>query len=209
MMMKDKTVRFSSTLTRLALMAAILGPAGLLAPSAAMAQAPAAKTDKPEAAAVSSEPAVTTATYGNWVLRCIRVATAEQKQARQCEIVQTIQVEGQPQPVAQIALGRLPGDTVLHLTAVLPVNVSLPGGVHVSGNGKEGAEEKGGLDLQWRRCAGGACYAEGQPGEDALKIWRKEAGAQLRFVDAAGRVIGLPLSWNGLAQALDALAKGT
>nr|WP_286675477.1 invasion associated locus B family protein [Rhizobium sp. CSW-27] len=175
-----------------------------------MAQAPSAKTDKPEAAAVSNEPAVTTATYGNWVLRCIRMpASADGKQARQCEIVQTIQVEGQSQPVAQIALGRLPGDTVLHLTAVLPVNVSLPGGVHVSGNGKEGAEEKGGLDLQWRRCAGGACYAEGKPGDDALKIWRKEAGAQLRFIDATGRVIGLPLSWNGLAQALDALAKGT
>ncbi|WP_377299507.1 invasion associated locus B family protein [Rhizobium sp. SGZ-381] len=201
-------MRYASNLTRHAIACAMFAAAGLSLPTTSMAQAPAAKTDKPAAPApVSSEPAVTTATYGNWVLRCLRIE-ADAKQTKQCEIVQTIQVEGQSQPVAQIALGRLPGEAALHITAVLPVNVSLPGNVHVSGNGKDGTDEKGGLDLQWRRCAGGACYADGQPADDVLKIWRKEPQAQLRFIDAAGRTIGLPLSWNGLPQALDALARG-
>jgi hypothetical protein len=36
------------------------------------------------------------------------------------------QAQGQAAPVAQIAVGRLPGQESLHVTALLPPNVNLP-----------------------------------------------------------------------------------
>lgn len=174
---------------------------------------------KPDAAkaAVPSEPATTTATYGSWVLRCVQlpaqasVAATSAKSGRpgtsMCEVVQTVQVQGQQQPVAQIAIGHLPNESDFILTTLLPVNVSLPGSVRVSGNGKTGADEKGGLALAWQRCYGGSCAASGKPDAASLALWRAGTDGQLRFTDAAGNVAGIPLSWNGLEQALAALEK--
>ena len=64
--------------------------------------APAAAT--PAAPAVSTDPAQTTASYGDWVLRCVRTGDGGTG-PRVCEVVQTMVVQGQTQPVAQIAIG--------------------------------------------------------------------------------------------------------
>lgn len=185
--------------------------------SSALALSPVAAQTKPDAAkaGVSSEPVSTTATYGSWVLRCVQGAAASgsdaEKTARAgrqtCEVVQTVQVQGQQQPIAQIALGRLPDDKELIVTALLPVNVSLPGNVYISGNGKTGAEEKGKFDLSWQRCFAGSCAASVKPDAGSLAILRAETEGQLRFLDATGNTIAIPLSWNGLDQALSALEK--
>lgn len=175
--------------------------------------AAAAKGDAPKPA-VATEPTVTTALYGGWTLRCVQMQPSmseDGKTARpgmqSCEIIQSIQVQGQAQPVAQVAIGYLPNEKEPILTAVLPVNIAIPGGVQISGNGKSGAEAKGNLTLAWQRCVGGACVATGKPDAATLAVFRKEEAGQLRFLDASGKVIGIPLSWSGLEQALDALSK--
>ena len=85
----------------LAVMAAFAtGDAGAQTPLPKPAAEPAA------AGAVASGPAETTATYGNWVLHCARSKPAEgsgAEAATSCEIVQTIQVEGQREPFAKLA----------------------------------------------------------------------------------------------------------
>ncbi|WP_271023478.1 hypothetical protein [Rhizobium sp. RCAM05973] len=98
--------------------AAIFGTslaAALLAVTAqcVKAQTRTTKTDSPAAAApassaapVSSEPNTTTASFGDWTLRCQRVGEAG-KATRVCEVAQAMQVQGQTAPVAQIAIGRL------------------------------------------------------------------------------------------------------
>ncbi len=151
----------------------------------------------------STLPSITTATYGDWTLRCVTLDEADR--SRSCEIVLTVQVQGHSQPIAQLALGRLPGQTELIMTAVLPVNVALARKVHVSGNAKTGPEEKGGIDLSWTRCLRTACFAEARPGEADLDVLRAEPAGTLAFEDAAGRMITLPLSWRGISQALVAL----
>ncbi|RCW20640.1 invasion protein IalB [Ciceribacter lividus] len=163
-------------------------------------------------AAVPAEPAVTTASYGNWVLRCVNLPAGKDGQAAaipvtSCEVSETVQVQGQAQPVAQIALGRIPGDKTLILTAVLPSNIAIPGMVHISGNGKTGADEEGAIDMSWNRCAGGACFATAKPDASAIKTLRSGKDGHIRLTDASGRVISIPLSWNGLDQALTALDK--
>lgn len=182
---------------------------------------PAAAQSKPDPAkvqaAVPSEPASTTATYGNWLLRCVQmpaapvagadVAKTGRAAAQTCEVVQVVQVQGQQQPIAQIALGRLPNDKDILFTALLPVNIALPGAAHVSGNGKAGAEEKGGFDLAWQRCYAGSCAASARPDAASLGLWRAGTDGQLRLIDAAGQTVAIPISWKGLDQAMSALEK--
>lgn len=162
---------------------------------------------------VPAEPGVTTASYGDWVLRCQRLSG--EGASRLCEVSQAMQVQGQAAPVAQLAIGRLPGQDGLRVTALLPTNVSFPSSVRV-GEAKGDAMDtrdpgKGGgqaLELSWRRCIPGGCLADAAAQEAVLKAWRvaEEAG-RISFKDADGRELGVPVSFRGLGPALDALAK--
>jgi invasion protein IalB len=63
-------------------------------------------------------------------------------------------------------------------------------------------------ELQWRRCLSGGCYAETAATDDMIKAWRGSAEpGRIAFKDAAGRDLAIPVSFRGLAQALDALPK--
>jgi invasion protein IalB len=153
--------------------------------------------------AVSAEPQTTTASYGDWTLRCQRFAEAANI-AKVCEISTTIQA-GQPQaPIAQVALGRLTKADSYHLTAHLPNNIALPSVVKVALGDKDGRAN----ELAWRRCTPAGCFADASLTDAQWKALRglNDAGS-LEFTDAAGRPIKLPFSLRGLPQALDALAK--
>lgn len=167
------------------------------------AKAPPPQTPPAKPAPVGADPASTSATYGDWVLRCQRVGEGDKTQ-RLCEVVQSIQVQGQQQPIAQIALGRVAASDPLKITVALPNNISLPGSVTMGMGEKDAAP----TPLAWRRCLPGACIADAVPSGDVLKAYRAatEPG-RLAFKDAAARDVALPFSFRGLAQALDALAK--
>ncbi|MFH6786973.1 MULTISPECIES: invasion associated locus B family protein [Methylobacterium] len=169
----------------------------------AAAQGPRAKPAAAEAAPpVPAEPGLTTATYGDWMLRCQRLGG--EGAGRVCEVAQTIQAQGQSGPVAQVAIGRLPGQDGLRMTVLLPANVSFPSSVRVA----EAKDAKAGLDLAWRRCMPGACVADGAATEAVLTSWRKaEEPGRITFKDADGREVAVALSLRGLGAALDALGK--
>jgi len=177
-------------------------PAAKPANAPAPAPAPAAAAPAPAAVQVPSEPSVTTASFGDWTLRCQRIESP--KPARICEVAQVLQAQGQQTPIAQIAIGRISASDPLRVTAVMPVSVSFPSSVQITLGDKDAKA----LDLPWRRCIPTGCMADAAPGDDLLKQWRKasEAG-RIVFRDAAGRDLALPLSTRGLDPALDALAK--
>lgn len=183
----------------------------LLLAGCTLADAQAAKTGQqptppavaPKAAPVSADPASTSATYGDWVLRCQRVGQADKTQ-RVCEVAQTIQVQGQPSPIAQLALGKIAASDPLRVTVALPNNISLPGSIVLGLSEKDPTP----MPLTWRRCLPGACIADLTLTVDQLKAVRVASDAgRLVFKDAAGRDVVLPISFRGLAQALDALSK--
>lgn len=189
-----------------AVLAVATAPA--LSTGRALAQAPAAKPGAE--VPVSSEPGSTAASFGDWVLRCQRVGEAE-KAERLCEVAQSMQVKGQSAPIAQIAVGRL-GREPLRITAVLPVAVSFSGSVqvHSSPAGEDPAAAKASppVDLAWRRCLPGGCFADASATDDALKRWRSSPGpGRILFKDPAGQEVTIPLSLRGFPQAFDALAK--
>lgn len=153
-------------------------------------------------ATVPTEPQSTVATFGDWVLRCVRQAGAQA--TRICEVAQTIQVQGQQGPLAQVALGRVQRTDPLKLTIVLPSNVSFPSLVRVAMDENDAQP----FDLTWRRCVPGACIADGDPSAAVIQRFRARVEpARLAFKDAGGRDVVVPISFRGLAQALDALAK--
>lgn len=172
---------------------------GNSAPPAPAATAPAAP---PAAAQVPSEPSVTTASFGDWTLRCQRLDAA--KPGRVCEVALVLQAQGQQAPIAQIAIGRVANNEPLRITAVMPVSVTFPSSVQIILGEKDAKP----LDLPWRRCIPTGCFADAAPSDELVKQWRKagEAG-RIQFRDAAGRELALPLSTRGLDPALDALAK--
>ena len=178
-------------------LAVVLG-AGLAAaqvPAKAPATAPAPAAPAQPA---SSDPAQTTATYGDWVLRCVR----PQKGPQVCEVVQSMVVQGQQQPVAQVAVGYDKND--LRFTMLVPPAISLSRGPTL-GVANASAPH---FDLAWRRCLPNGCFADVAVGSELLKLLRSRTEPmQIDFKDAGEREIKLPLSMRGLVPALDALAK--
>ncbi len=152
---------------------------------------------------VAAEPQETSATYGDWSLRCIRQGEGAQAR-RNCEVVQTLRQQGQTQPFAQVALGRPEPGRGMRMVVLLPPNVAFPSTVKVAA--AEGQPPL--LELAWRRCLPNACVADAEmaaPTLTQLRAWT-EAG-RLTFQNGLGREVTVPFSLRGLPQALDALAK--
>ena len=151
---------------------------------------------------VSAEPQSTTASYGDWVLRCVRGATDPPQ--RLCEVGQTLEVKGEG-VVAQIGLTRPSGGKEpMRMTVVLPTNVMLPSVVRVG----IGETDQNGVDLAWQRCLPGGCVAEADIRDDLLKSWRAQTvSGQIRYISASSKPINLAFSFRGLSVALDNLTK--
>lgn len=177
--------------------ALIVGVEGATAPKAPAA--PPAPT-----APVAADPSATTAAFGDWVLRCVRAGEAAATAQRFCEVIQSIQVEGRQGPIAQLAIGRVQAKDPLKVTLVVPNNVSFATRPKLG----VGDKDDKAIDLGWQRCLPGGCFADAVAREETLTAWRAATAAgQIQFPDGAGRVVAVPFSFRGLAQALDALAK--
>jgi len=184
----------------------------VLAPTLALAQtkppapaAPAPAASAPAAqkapAPVGTTPERTTASFGDWVLRCETVA--EQAQ-RVCEVALVMTVQGQSNPVAQVAIGRPTPGEGRRLTLVVPTNIAIGAKPQVS-FAKAGTAP---IELTWQRCAPGACFASAPLADDTMSaINAQTEPGRIAFKDAAGHEVALPLSFRGLPQALAALAK--
>jgi invasion protein IalB len=173
------------------------------------------KHDEPVAQAdpapVSTEPQQTSASFGDWVVRCDHPAPGAQGVGKRvCEAAQSLIVKGQQGPIAQIAFGHTPNDkdAALTLTVLLPVSIAFDKPPKL-GPGA-GADDPGSASLTYRRCLPGGCLADAKPDTTLLKELRGAGKpGHLSFTDAAERTITLPVSFRGLAQALDDLAKET
>lgn len=162
-------------------------------------------TPKPEVSrtTVEATPTSTSASFGDWVLRCQRLANGAET-LHVCEVAQQIRAQDQQNPLAEVAIGRLKKSDPLLLTVVLPVNVAFPNSPSFSPDAKDSDP----LDLGWRKCLPGGCFADVVLKDDVLQRWKAQSGnGRLTWKDAAGRDFAIGVSSNGLAQALDAFSK--
>jgi invasion protein IalB len=161
--------------------------------------APAAPPAQPAPAA--QEPQRTTASYGDWVLRCETLAGPPLQKT--CDLDQFAQVQGQANPISRVAIPLPAKGQPVKLIVQLPVNVSLAVGVKIAADSKDP-----GVIAPFRRCVPSGCLAEIDLKDDLLKKFRASPDAgKLQFKDAAERDVAIPLSFKGFGQAYDALLK--
>jgi invasion protein IalB len=164
---------------------------------------PASAAKSESAPPVDAEPNSTSASFGDWALRCQRLGNAAEA-PRVCEVTQQVHAQDQQNPVAELAIGRLKKADPLRLTIVLPVNVTISNPPSFSTDSK--VPEL--LDLAWRKCLPGGCIADALLKDDVLRRWKTQTSAEhITWTDASGRDLAIGLSFRGLTQALDALSR--
>ena len=164
-------------------------------PEVAPAPAP-----KKEVEAVSNDPQMTTASFGDWIERCQRV-NANGEANRICEVALTVTATGQNAPLAEIAIGRVKKSDPLRMTLVLPVNVSFPSAPKIA---LDAADH---LELAWRQCVPAGCFADATFGAETQRAWREAKSAKVESKSAGGQAFNFAISLRGLPQALDAMAR--
>jgi len=162
-------------------------------PPAAPAPAPAPAPPAPPT------PGRTTATYGDWTLRCQGAPPA-----RACELAQLIGNRA-GQAVVQIALGRSGAGPSQgwKLVMLIPANVSaqLPFALVPE-------ERARALPLVLRACGPAGCLLDAEFREDPwARLGAREAPARLEYRDAAQAEMVVTVSLRGLQPALQALAR--
>ncbi len=152
-------------------------------------------------AALAQAPQRTTATYGDWTMRCeLRDGPPPSKQ---CEMVQTATAQGQANPISQVAIGRATKTEPFKIVIQLPLNVWIPSGVHYV------IDPKGpGVTAPFKRCVPVGCFADFNMTDDLMKQMKAQTGqGRYEFKDAAERVVTIPISFKGFGIAYDALLK--
>ena len=174
-------------------------------PAAGAAATPAAPAKPPSTAGSSTAlPDRTTASFGDWTLRCERRRDGSTP-AKICELSQSIQRAGDTGALAQVAIGRLALADPLRVTLVLPLNVSLQSGPRIAPEAKDAFPV---LPTPWQRCVPSGCLASAPLPDDVLrKIKASGETAKLEYRDAGEREVTVAFSLRGLSEALEALSR--
>jgi invasion protein IalB len=186
-----------------------LAPALRATPAEAEAATPASAalanpvSAAPAAAAPTSAdaPQRTTASYADWVVQCQKSGSSPPRSS--CAMMQTTQVRGKNVAFSRVIVLEAAKGQPYKFIADLPPDVSFAKEVEVQS--KDAATL---FSAPFERCMPAGCFADIDLGAAALQKLRAATGSgKLVFADAMGRDITVPLSFNGFAQALDAMAE--
>ncbi|WP_376090082.1 invasion associated locus B family protein [Roseomonas sp. CCTCC AB2023176] len=186
-----------------ALMAVVVLTGGAWAQPASRPGSPPARPTQAPAeappAAGANEPERTTASFGDWILRCERPAGGQAL----CEAAQIVSANNQA--VAQFAFARPGRGEPLRLTVLVPHNVGFGAAPRLAAPDGTSVPP---VELAWRRCLPVGCLADAPAGDAVARLRTRTEQMRLTFQDGAGREIALPFSPRGLSAALDALESG-
>jgi len=155
-------------------------------------------------AALADQPDRTLDSYGAWELRCERLPPQDTGPAFACEVIQTIQLQGQSQLLSRIAIGRPGPQADPVLVVQLPLGIWLPAGVAFdfgAGAGRHPAE--------LRRCLPAGCLAELPLTESILTALRTNGATRsaVEFAMQPNENGSVPLVHQGFAAAYEAMER--
>jgi invasion protein IalB len=157
----------------------------------------------PQVVVPNNGPQRTTATYDDWILQCEMQGSSPPRKVCEMNQLTQFQYQGKTQPFSRAAVQRPPKDQSATLVVQVPVNISFATNVRV-----QSSDTDAGLATTFARCTPDGCFAEFELKDEALKRFRAETGAgKLSFADSTGRLISVPLSFNGFGKAYEALLK--
>jgi len=165
------------------------------------AQHPAPQAQQTAPAAADQNPQRTTASYGDWVVRCEMVPGPPPQ--KNCEMDQLAQVQGQSQPISRVLIPLMPKGEPPKLFVQVPINVSFTAPLKITTDAKDA-----GISTPFRRCIPAGCFAEFELKEDLQKKFRaaSEPG-KILYKNAGDQDVAIPVSFKGFAQAYEALLK--
>ena len=179
----------------------------ILAAGANAAAAQQAKPPTPQPAqraaqtAASDTPQSTTASYADWVVQCQTQPGPPPQKV--CDMAQVAQVQGKNLPFSRIAVMHPTKGQPVRLVVQSPVNVSFASSMRI-----QISDSDPGIAAPFARCVPVGCFADFDLKDDLLKKFTGASGTgKLTFVDAGGHDVAVPVSFNGFAQAFDALSK--
>ncbi len=118
-------------------------------------------------------------------------------------MAQVTKLRGKNVPFSRVAIAQPERRKPIKLVVQVPVNVSLATKVRI-----RTSDGDAGIAAPFVRCMPAGCFAEFAFKEDILRKLRAAAGGgKLSFANASGGEIVVPLSFNGFAEAFDALAR--
>ena len=154
------------------------------------------QTTKDGLAQASVAPDLTTASFGDWVLRCQKRDSGSTDKT--CEVVHSVTAEGQQGTILQLAIGQTEKQSERTLVVVVPVNISFVQTPQISVD----ANPEDSKTSVWLKCLPVACLAN-------LRLdqinWKSSKSGKVSYIDGAGRPVVTPFSLNGLDRALNAL----
>ena len=154
------------------------------------------------ALAQNTTPERITEGFGAWEVRCQRSAPADPASLLACEVVQATSVQGQQQPVSQIAIGRKTLGEELTAVIQLPLGMWLPSGA-VLDLGAAGGQHA----IPILRCLPGGCVGEVPLDETMRAALSDEAitDSALQFEMTAGTPARVPVVHQGFSAAIASL----
>lgn len=205
-MYKPHALQFRHKLVQLPLMIAL----SLIVLSLITGAAASQETPEP---AIEAAPRQTTATYGEWVLRC----SHPDAKGNLCEIVTWVtarDANGNTSTILQIAMGQPEGSAAMRGILQVPLAVRLDAPITVLMNGSGESSHEGAaadkpedsMAATYIRCAANGCLAEFPVDDDVLKRLADAGSLAIRFA-MAGRpeAVAIPIATNGLNPAITAL----
>ena len=143
----------------------------------------------------------TTATFEDWVVRCVNRPGPPAKKT--CDMEQLTQVKGKNTPLSRVAVTRPAKSAPAKMAIQVPVNIWIPTGIKVQTGSKDA-----GFAANLMQCIPAGCFADLAITEDMLRQFRTvTTRGRIVFKNAAQRDIDIPLSFKGFGQAFDALPK--
>jgi len=161
---------------------------------------PATQGQATPAAPVDQNPQRTTASYGDWTVRC--ETTPGPPPQKVCEMDQ-VAMQGQSNPISRVLIPLPAKGEAPKLFVQVPINVSFTAPLKVTADAKDA-----GISTPFRRCIPAGCFVEIDLKDDLQKKFRvtTEPG-KILYKNAAEQEVTIPISFKGFAQAYEALLK--
>ena len=147
-------------------------------------------------AARSAEPEQTTATYGEWTVRCVA-----REALPPCDMLQVAMEQGSGRTVLRLSLAHLGERDRIGVQAWVPLGVWVSAGVQIQADGQEVVL----AGFGFTRCEGSGCFIEGVVEESSLAPFKRGKEGGLVVLDSAGSPRGVRLGFSGFTAALETM----
>ena len=144
----------------------------------------------------AAEPEQTTATYGEWTVRCVA-----HEELPPCDMIQVAVEHTSGREVLRLSLAHLGEGSRIGVQAWVPLGVWVSAGVQLHVDGEEVALEGFGFT----RCEGSGCFIESVVKESNLTPFKHGKEGGLVVLNSAGAPRGVRLGFLGFTAALEAM----